>query len=75
MAKRAPDAISLGQTALLPGMLGYDDLEGPSGAWQALVDNDKVRHHLQGGGRIHIALEAGWFRAYPARPLAAEPPC
>jgi hypothetical protein len=57
------------QTALLPGMLAYDDLEGPSGAWQALVDHDKVRHHLEGGGRVHIALEGGWFRAYPAAPL------
>jgi hypothetical protein len=49
MAKRAPDATVMTQTALLPGMLAYDDLEG--------------------GGRVHIALEAGWFRAYPAAPL------
>jgi hypothetical protein len=69
MAKRAPDATVMTQTALLPGMLAYDDLEGPSGAWQALVDHAKVRHHLEGGGRVHIALEAGWFRAYPAAPL------
>lgn len=83
MAKRAPDAAVLGQTALLPGMLGYDDLEGPSGAWAALMDLVEVRRHLEGGGRVHVALETYWFRVYPAAPLpqmadaapATEPPC
>lgn len=83
MAKRAPDAAVLGQTALLPGMLAYDDLEGPSGAWAALMDVRFVRDHLEGGGRVHVALEGAWFRAYPAAPLpqmadaprATEPPC
>lgn len=83
MAKRAPDAPVLGQTALLPSMLAYDDLEGPSGAWAWLMDLVEVRRWMDNGGRVHIAVESYWFRAYPAAPLpqmadapkAPEPPC
>lgn len=80
MASQGRHGAYLAQTALLPLVKGYDDLEGPCGAWQTLVDHPDVRRHLDAGGRVRIALEGVWFRAHLVpqmadAPAPPEPPC
>lgn len=69
MARRDPDDKRLAITAILPGMLAYDDLEGPCGAWAVLMGATQVREHLEAGGRVHVAVAGGWATAYPAAAL------